>query len=120
MVKLRPVVVISPKISVRAGLCTVVALSTTPPRPVMPYHRMLEIDPPLPPPWSGEPTWIKGDMVYAVAFHRLDFIRHGKGADGRRRYRYETLGEDQMRDVRHCVLCGLGPRQRVQVNRAVV
>ena len=38
MVKRRPVVVISPKIRARPGLCTVVALSTTVPAPVMDYH----------------------------------------------------------------------------------
>lgn len=38
MVKRRPVVVISPKIAARPGLCMIVSLSTTPPDPVMQYH----------------------------------------------------------------------------------
>lgn len=72
MVKRRPVVVISPKIRSRAGLCTVVALSTKDPQPVMSYHCRLKIEPILPEPWNSESMWIKGDMVYAAGFHRLD------------------------------------------------
>jgi hypothetical protein len=45
MVKRRPVVVISPKIAVRRGLCTVLGLST------------------VPPPWDDGPNWNKGDMA---------------------------------------------------------
>lgn len=52
MVKRRPVIVVSPKISTRPGLCTVVALSTTEPRPKMPFHCEIDLDPPLPPPWG--------------------------------------------------------------------
>lgn len=48
MVKRRPVVVISPKIAGRYGLCTVVALSLTEPDPIMPYHCQIDIRPELP------------------------------------------------------------------------
>ena len=75
MVKPRIVVVLSPKIKKgRPGLCTVVALSTTAPDPVMQYHCQLDIKPKLPHPWESEGIWVKGDMVYAVGFHRLDLI----------------------------------------------
>ena len=62
MVKVRPVIVISPKIFGRPGLCTVVALSTTPPDPKMPFHAEISIVPKLPPPWDAEKVWVKGAM----------------------------------------------------------
>ena len=108
MVKQRPVVVISPKISVRPRLCTVVALSTKPPIPILSYHCKLTFDPPLPPPWSSPVKWVKGDMVYALGFHRLNLIRLGKDRSGKRIYRYETLPEEDMKKVRSCILNGLG------------
>ena len=106
MVKRRPVVVISPKITARSGLCTVVALSTVRPGKIMPYH--LELTLALPPPWDGGPNWLKGDMVYAMSFHRLDFVRLGKSFGGQRQYLYKPLPDMQMRAIRRCVLHGLG------------
>ncbi|HYF85489.1 type II toxin-antitoxin system PemK/MazF family toxin [Azospirillum sp.] len=108
MVKRRPVIVISPKISVRAGLCTVVALSTTEPAPNMAYHCQITLDPPLPDPWGDKARWVKGDMVCAVGFHRLDFPRLGKDQGGKRLYRYDPISAADLRRVRHCVLCSLG------------
>jgi mRNA interferase MazF len=107
MIKRRPVIVVSPKISLRPRLCTVVALSSSAPTPQMSYHCLLKIDPPLPEPWTGD-NWVKGDMVNAVGFHRLDFIRLGKDTTGKRLYRYETLTPEQLRQVLHCLLCGVG------------
>jgi len=108
MVKRRPVVVLSPKIGARPKLCTVVALSLTAPKPVMPYHCELEIRPHLPAPWDAAACWVKGDMVNAVGFHRLDLVRLGKNRAGKRIYRFETLTPAQMRTVRVCVLNALG------------
>jgi hypothetical protein len=68
MVKRRPVVVISPKIRARAGLCTVVALSTTKPTPIMPYHCEITPHPPLPLPWLPGPIWVKGEWWSPLAF----------------------------------------------------
>src|SRR5687768_13432220 len=78
MCKRRPVVVISPKIASRPGLCTVVALSTSPPGKTMPYNCRIDLRPRLPIPWESDDIWVKGDMVNAVGFHRLDFFRLGK------------------------------------------
>jgi mRNA interferase MazF len=106
MVKRRPVIVISPQISACADLCTVVPISTEPPRKIMPYH--YEIDIVLPPPWNIGPNWVKGDMVYAVAFDRLELIRSGRGEDNRRRYSRVELPCHQFNEVRKCVLHALG------------
>ncbi len=108
MVKVRPVVVISPKISGRPGLCTVVALSTTQPNPILPFHAELSINPKLPAPWDADSVWVKGDMIYAAALHRLNFVRVGKDTSGRRRYRYDALAADQLKLVRTLVLRSLG------------
>lgn len=108
MAKLRPVVVLSPNIKARPGLCTVVCLSTTPPDPIMDYHATLNIAPKLPLPYQSDGVWIKGDMIYSVGFHRLNFIRAGKQIDGKRLYYYHTLSEDQLTLVKSCVLRGMG------------
>ena len=108
MIKRRAVIVISPKISVRAGLCTVVALSTSEPMPKMPYHCQITLDPPLPEPWGDTARWVKGDMVCAVGFHRLDFPRLGKRVGGKQQYRYDPISAEDLRMIRHCVLCALG------------
>jgi uncharacterized protein YifN (PemK superfamily) len=62
MVKRRPAVVVSPQTHTRAGLCTVVPLSTTPPKPVLAYHCLVVIDPPLPDPWTAKEAWVTCDM----------------------------------------------------------
>ena len=43
MVKPRLAIVLTPRIKARHGLLTVVALSTTPPKPKMPYHCVIDI-----------------------------------------------------------------------------
>jgi len=108
MVKRRAVVVISPKIRARPGLCTVVALSTTPPNPVMPYHCQLDIRPRLPLPFESDGIWVKGDMINAVGLHRLDLIRCGKDANGKRLYYFDPVSAENLLKIRRCVLHGAG------------
>ena len=109
MVKNRPVVVVSPPISWRPGLCTVVALSLTAPVPPRPYHCKITVNPPLPKPWLSVEIWVKGDMIATVGFHRLNLIRLDRDDDTKvRRYRMNLLAPDQMRAVRACVLHALG------------
>lgn len=107
MIKKRLVAVITPKISSRKGLCTVVSLSTTTPDPVMPYHCQIDICPALPPFLKSNGIWVKGDMVYSVGFHRLDFIRKGKDISGKRQYYYNTLNDQQIKNIQTCILHGL-------------
>ncbi len=108
MIKRRLVVVISPRIKARPGLCTVAALSTTPPKPVMPYHAQLDIRPRLPDRLESDGVWIKGDMVAAVSLQRLDFVITGKTQTGARRYHDQPLSDAQILTVRRCVLNALG------------
>lgn len=108
MVKRRPVIVVSPRISGRGSLCTVVALSTTAPAPVMPYHQQIDLDPPLPSPWESRGVWIKGDMVNAVGFHRLNLVRLGKDRSGKRMYLTTPQSRENVSAIRRCVLAGVG------------
>ncbi|MEX0730602.1 MAG: type II toxin-antitoxin system PemK/MazF family toxin [Aquisalimonadaceae bacterium] len=106
----RPVVVLSPAMQGRQRLVTVVALSSARPDPVMPYHYHL--------PRSCLPqlgrfdraeTWVKGDMIYTVGFHRLDLIQLGRRNPntGKRVYFSDRLGRERMREIYSCVLRGL-------------
>lgn len=107
----RPVLVLSPCIQGRAGLATVAALSTVAPEPVCSYHYKI---PRKSLPQTGNfqerDTWLKGDMIYSVGFHRLNRIKLGKRdrVTGKRMYFCNRLGREQMKIVYECVLCGLG------------
>jgi len=108
MAKRRPVVIVSPKIAARPKICTIVALSTLTPEKVMPYHCQIDIRPKLPSPWESEGVWVKGDMINAVGFHRLDFIRMGKDNNGKRIYLYEPVSNEDKKKIRQCMLHSIG------------
>ncbi len=108
MTKRRPVVVISPRFRRREGLCTVVPLSTTPPKPVEPYHVLLKLPEPLhPKKWPATEVWAKCDMVAVVSFQRLDLIRLGK-QNGKRIYNQSRLDPDTLQAVRKAVAYSIG------------
>ena len=107
MVKTRLAIVLSKAIQARAGLCTIVPLSTTEPRPKMPYHCQVNPAFPLPAPWGNRPRWVKADMIYAAGFHRIDLLSLGTGADGRRAYQTSTIPADDLARIQACVLEGL-------------
>ena len=107
MVKTRLAVVISKDIQSRHGLCTVVPLSLTPPPRPMPYHAQIDPDFVIPKPWGNQPRWVKGDLVFAAGFHRLDLLLLGRSKTGRRIYQTETLSGDELKAVQACVLEGL-------------
>jgi mRNA interferase MazF len=86
MVKTRLAVVLTPRISGRPLLCTIVPLSLSNPEPPMPYNARINIPFMLPEKWGNQERWIKGDMVNAVGFHRIDLLRLGKNKVGKRIY----------------------------------
>jgi len=108
MTKRRLCVVISPPIQNRVGLCTVVPLSTTAPQQEMPYHYQLNIPFQLPQSWGNRQRWVKGDMVCAVGWHRIDLLRLEKDVNGKRRYQLLTLSNVHLDEISKCVLCGMG------------
>lgn len=109
MVKKRPVIVLVSAIQGRSDLATVVPLSTVEPNPPQLYHyKLLKQSMPMIGKFQDSDSWIKGDMVYTVGFHRLDLILLGKRApNGKREYFKNRLGRDQMKQIYQCVLHGL-------------
>ena len=105
--KRRPCVVLSPPLPGRGLLCTIVPLSTTPPRSLLPHHMQITFDPPLPDPYSEPTVWLKGDIVLTVAFHRLRLL-FSRWDGGQRVYDVRVLDPETMARVQECVRCGLG------------
>ncbi|HAT1681573.1 TPA: type II toxin-antitoxin system PemK/MazF family toxin [Klebsiella oxytoca] len=105
----RPVIVLSGHLPGRGQLITVVACSTKEPEIIRPYHYMIPSGsmPPIPR-FREKDTWVKGDMVYTVGFHRLNLIQTGKDHQGKRLYFSQCLGKEQINEIRRCVLHGLG------------
>ena len=106
--KKRTVVVISPQLDDRAKLCTVVPLSLTKPNVIKDYHLEIFFNPQLPYPYESESKWLKGDLIYSVSFSRLNLLRTGFDASGKRTYDKRILDEAIMQQVEHCIMCGLG------------
>lgn len=103
----RPVLVVAPN---RADLVTVIALSTREPAPLLPCHyKIPKKSMPQLGRFQEKDTWLKGDMIYTVGFHRLDLIRLNKKDPntGKRLYYNNKLGREQMKEVYKCMLYGL-------------
>jgi mRNA interferase MazF len=83
-----------------------VALSTTSPINLRPWHSQLRIPIRLPPKWDAD-CWIKGDLVYAVSWNRIDLIRLGKDLSGKRVYQMEPLPTAEFQIVQSCVRAAL-------------
>ena len=108
MIKLRPVVVVSPRISTRPSICTVVPLSTTEPNPSRPYHHKIIENIELPSPWNANERWVKADMISVVSFERLDNFRCGRDENGKRIYNNFFVSDDDLNAIMVCVMRSLG------------
>ena len=100
--KVRPVIVISPRLPFRSGLVTIVPVSTTEPRNEVPYTFQLSRNYA---PW-GDPndaTWAKCDLVMNVSTARLSSFRVD-----RRKYISPQITAEDLMGVRAAVLAGLG------------
>lgn len=100
--KVRPVIVVSPRLPYRSELAAVVPISLTPPQHNLPFCFQLSKNyhPHEP---DDLPCWAKADLVMNVALRRLTAFKIG-----RRQYAYPTLSPEDLAGVRHAVLCGLG------------
>lgn len=105
--KRRPAIVLSPPIPGRSMMCSIVPLSTTAPRRVLPHHTEITLDPPLPDPYGTPTMWVKGDIVLTIAFHRLRLL-FSKWEGGQRVYDVRVLDADTFERVKECVRHGLG------------
>ena len=106
----RPVIVLTPSIAGRGKLVTILALSTSTPDPVLPYHyKIPKSSMPQLGRFQENDTWVKGDMIYSVGFHRLDLIQLGKRhpTSGKRLYFKQRLGREQMSEIYKCMFHGL-------------
>jgi mRNA interferase MazF len=112
MVKRRPVIVICKQMQGRPRLCTVVPLSTTPPDPVLRHHAEIKLPFVLPHPFTADMQWVKGDMINAVSFDRLNLIQLGKDHSGKRRYLTTRIGPELLTIVQGCVAEGLSLTRR--------
>lgn len=109
MVKLHPVVVVSPRLRRRDNLVSVVPLSTTPPTPAELHHCQIALAIALPKPFDAPIMWAKCDMMATVALARLDRFRDGRGAGGGpRRFTTGKVSEAQLIEIRKAMLHGLG------------
>jgi uncharacterized protein YifN (PemK superfamily) len=107
MVKVRPVVTLSPRLRRKPMLITVVPLSSTAPQPVMPFHHRLSPES-LPERLSSTTTWVKGDMLYTVSMERLDRVRNTPDTARRRRYIAMQITADDLLAIQQAVARGLG------------
>lgn len=105
MSKKRLSVVISPNHFQREGLCTVVPLSTTPPKHIEKFHHILESDPDPQP--SGAKVWVKADMLMTVSFERLNGVWLEK-VDGKRNYLKIYVSDRDLICIKKCCLYALG------------
>jgi len=111
MVKVRPVIVVSPQRHNR-DTCIVVPLSSTEPDPIESFHHKL--DPlSLPSKLRAETSWVKGDMITAVALHRLDRVRNGRSAAGARLYVSHKVTPIDWAATQHAVAIALGMGNRL-------
>lgn len=103
MVKVRPVVVISPRRRT-VGLVTVVPLSSTAPTRQEPWHYQLPagVYPP-----ARRPMWAKGDMRATVALTRLDRVK-ARDSKGTRTYHTFQVRPDDLAAILACVRAALG------------
>lgn len=108
MVKVRPAIVITPRLRNRDGLCTVVPLSQTAPNPVQDYHARLVFERPLPGRWGAPEHWVKADMLATVSYERLHLIGLGRDHEGKRSYLNIQVKPEQLKQIRVCVLHALG------------
>lgn len=108
MTKRRLAVIVSPQFKRRNNLCTVVPFSTTPPKPIMPYHYHLSLNPTLPPPYNSPMQWVKADMFATVSFSRLTLPFDGKGVGGKRLYIKRVICEHDFKSIQRCILHAIG------------
>lgn len=110
MIKTRPVAVVSPRITGRHDLATIVPLSTKEPVPFLPHHCEIPIRL-MPKSLQSEATrvWAKCDMLYTFSLERFDRFKAGRDrATGKRLYEVGQLELAQILEIRRCIAAGLG------------
>ncbi len=52
--------------------------------------------------------WVKADMIYNVAFNRLDLVRTARDHTGKRRYVQQQISASDLKRIKAAALAGLG------------
>ena len=104
MVKPRPVVIISPR-SRHYNLVTVVAMSTSAPKVLCPWHYNIMLDKPLSPDWPELSVWIKCDMLNTFSINRLD--RFHARINNKRKYYDRRVSDKDLAGIRQSIACFL-------------
>jgi uncharacterized protein YifN (PemK superfamily) len=99
MVKVRPVIVVSPNHNHYSQLYTIVPISSTPPKIVRAYHYKFAAHPV---PGSETDAWAKCDLVTTVALHRLDRVMV------KRNYLILKIRDEELLAIRACLKHVLG------------
>jgi mRNA interferase MazF len=85
-------------------LRTVVPVSSDRPDHEVDYVVRLELNPPLPEPFSYRVAWAKCDMLATVGFERLDLFHTARDQYGKRRYLHPKLTGADLERVKSGVL----------------
>ena len=102
MCKVRPVIVVSPRLPHRSEIVTVVPISTTAPTHDLPF--VVNLSKNYHPGEADDlPCWAKCDMVMNIGSFRLDGFKVG-----RRRWENPQATGDDLEAVRQGVIHGLG------------
>jgi mRNA interferase MazF len=102
MNKVRPIIVVSPKLPHRSDIVSVVPLSTTAPIHNLPFVVRLSKNY-HPDETDDLPCWAKCDMLMNIGIWRLSGFKIG-----RRKWDLPQASGDDLKAVRHGILCGLG------------
>jgi uncharacterized protein YifN (PemK superfamily) len=97
MVKLRPVVIVSPR-SRTHGLVTIAPISTTAPEQALPWHYPLQLSQPLSPSWPELVVWVKCDMLNTLSSERLDRFHMRLG--NHRKYYDRRVSDEDLAGIR--------------------
>jgi uncharacterized protein YifN (PemK superfamily) len=85
-------------------------------RPVVVESCHHQLDPAsLPGPLSSTPTWAKCDMLATVSLDRLDRVKLGRDAKGKRLYSTQAVTEDDFKEIQRSVLHALGFHQLTKI-----
>src|SRR5688572_25062154 len=100
--KVRPIIVISPRLPHRGELATIVPISLTAPTHTLPFNVKLSKNyhPEEP---DDLPCWAKCDLVMNIALRRLNSFKVG-----RRKWYSPAVSPEDLQAVRNGVIYGLG------------
>lgn len=102
MIKVRPVMVVSPKLPFRSHIVAIVPISLSAPRHDQPY--VVRLSKNYHPQEADDlPCWAKCDMIVNIGLHRLEGFKVG-----RRKWATPQATSEDLRSVRAGVLHGLG------------